>query len=82
MESIKDSNVYGKILSTVVFIFSIWSFVRLIVLPSDGEVANFSNELANMGEYAIYFAFVVFAYALFVLISGLVLITFGEKSNS
>jgi hypothetical protein len=82
VESIKDSNVYGKILSTVVFIFSIWSFVRLIVLPSDGEVANFSNELANMGEYAIYFAFVVFAYALLILISGLVLITFGEKSNS
>ena len=81
MDAFKDSNFLGKVFSTLVLIFSIWSFVRLIVIPVDGEVANFSSELANMGEYAIYFGFAVFVYAVFVLIAGLTLVTFGEESK-
>lgn len=78
VESFKDSKLVGKILSTGTLFASIWLFIRTIVLPSDGEVANFQNELVNMGEYSIYFGMIVLAYALLVLFAGLVLITFGE----
>ena len=82
LESFRDSFFFGKLIATLSVVFAIWSFIRLIVIPTDGEVANFNNELVQMGEYAVYFSYIVGTYALIVLVIGLSLITFGEKSNS
>ena len=82
LESFRDSFFFGKLIATLSVVFAIWSFIRLIVIPTDGEVANFNNEIVQMGEYAVYFSYIVGAYALIVLVIGLSLITFGEKSNS
>ena len=78
-DAISDSKGLNKVLPFITFAFGIFLFMRIIVIPVDSEVANFQNELQELGSVANAIGWSFAIYFSIVLIFGFILRKFGVK---
>ena len=78
-DAISDSKGLNKVLPFITFAFGIFLFMRIIVIPVDSEVANFQNELQELGSVANAIGWSFAIYFSIVLVFGFILRKFGVK---
>ena len=70
-ESLSDSQGVFKIFPLLSFIFGLWLFIRILIVPPDSEFANMQQDLLSMGSFSLTFAIGLIGYILTILILGL-----------
>ena len=72
-ESLTDSKGVFKIFPLISFIFGLWLFIRILIVPPDSEFANMQQDLLSMGSFSLTFAIGLIGYILTILILGLII---------
>ena len=72
-ESLNDSKGIFKIFPLISFIFGLWLFIRILIVPPDSEFANMQQDLLSMGSFSVTFAIGLIGYILTILILGLII---------
>ena len=70
-ESLSDSQGIFKIFPLMSFIFGLWLFIRILIVPPDSEFANMQQDLLSMGSFSLTFALGLIAYIFTILVLGL-----------
>ena len=70
-ESLSDSKGIFKIFPLISFIFGLWLFIRILIVPPDSEFANMQQDLLSMGSFSLTFALLLIAYIFIILVLGL-----------
>ena len=70
-ESLSDSKGFFKIFPLISFIFGLWLFIRILIVPPDSEFANMQQDLLSMGSFSLTFALGLIGYIFTILILGL-----------
>ena len=78
-ESLNDSKGIFKIFPLISFIFGLWLFIRILIVPPDSEFANMQQDLLSMGSFSLTFALGLIGYILTILILGIFIKVKGKK---
>ena len=78
-DSLNDSRGIFKIFPLLSFIFGLWLFIRILIVPPDSEFANMQQDLLSMGSFSLSFAMGLIGYILTILILGLFIKVKGKK---
>ena len=78
-ESLSDSKGIFKIFPLISFIFGLWLFIRILIVPPDSEFANMQQDLLSMGSFSLTFALGLIGYILTILILGIFIKIKGKK---
>ena len=78
-ESLSDSKGIFKIFPLMSFIFGLWLFIRILIVPPDSEFANMQQDLLSMGSFSLTFALGLIGYILTILILGIFIKIKGKK---
>ena len=70
-ESLSDSQGIFKIFPLMSFIFGLWLFIRILIVPPDSEFANMQQDLLSMGSFSLTFALGLIGYIFTILVLGL-----------
>ena len=70
-ESLSDSKGFFKIFPLISFIFGLWLFIRILIVPPDSEFANMQQDLLSMGSFSLTFALGLIGYIFTILVLGL-----------
>ena len=70
-ESLSDSKGIFKIFPLMSFIFGLWLFIRILIVPPDSEFANMQQDLLSMGSFSLTFALGLIGYIFTILVLGL-----------
>ena len=70
-ESLSDSKGFYKIFPLISFIFGLWLFIRILIVPPDSEFANMQQDLLSMGSFSLTFALGLIGYIFTILVLGL-----------
>ena len=70
-ESLTDSKGAFKIFPLLSFLFGLWLFIRILIVPPDSEFASMQQDLLSMGSFSLTFAIGLIGYILTILILGL-----------
>ena len=70
-ESLSDSKGFFKIFPLISFIFGLWLFIRILIVPPDSEFASMQQDLLSMGSFSLTFALGLIGYIFTILVLGL-----------
>ena len=72
-ESLSDSKGFFKIFPLISFIFGLWLFIRILIVPPDSEFASMQQDLLSMGSFSLTFALGLIGYIFTILVLGLLI---------